>query len=129
VPIAIAPVLDFAPPNGLEILNPAFLLQFISASERHYPTLISAIEISSRHQVKLPPGYTYVSVPTGKSVRNAAGHFESHYSLTPDGQLVIDRVLSIGKDRHPADQYPALREVLLAAYMDMKTNVTAETKL
>jgi transglutaminase-like putative cysteine protease len=129
VPLAMGPVLHVVTPTGLDLVNPALLVQFISARERRYPTLIAAIEISWRHQLRPPTGYAFVSLPEGRRARNETGHFESRYELAPDGQLVVERVLRIERDLYPAAQYAALREILLAAATDLSAIATAELQL
>ena len=126
IPFAMAAQFSFKTPVGLDMLNLAFLTHFISTRTRQYPTLISAGEASWRQQIKLPAGYTYASVPKGRLVQNDAGRFESHYALTEDGQLVVERTLRIERDRYSADQYAALRQLLLEAAIDFGSTVTAQ---
>jgi hypothetical protein len=126
IPLSFDPRLQFEVPVGLDLLNPALLLSFISDSTRQYPTLIAAIQISSRHQVELPSGFKFVSFPKGRSIKNEAGSFESRYSMNDAGQVAVERELRIEQDRYAPEQYAALREVLLAATIDLEAGLTAE---
>ncbi|HZL99977.1 MAG TPA: hypothetical protein VFD43_06970, partial [Planctomycetota bacterium] len=129
VPLAMGKLIHFATPTGLDLVNPGLLVQFISAEERRYPALVAALEISWRHQVRLPAGYAFVSIPEGRTTRNDAGRFESSYLVGEDGQLVVERTVRIEHDRYPAERYAALREILVAASADLQAIVTAELQL
>ncbi len=128
VPLGTGPRIHFTTPTGLDLVNPALLVQFLSASERRYPTLIAALSVASRQRVELPPGYAFVALPEGRLTQTAAGRFESRYRVE-DGALVVERTLRIEEDRYPPEQYAALREILIAMSTDLQAIVTAELEL
>lgn len=129
VPVAMGKLIHFTTPTGIDLMNPGLVLQFISANERRYPALIAAIEVSSTHTLSLPKGYAFIEVPESHVTRNAAGQFESRYTLGSDGTLTVERKLRIEHDRYSAEAYPWLREILLACSTDMSRIVSAQLQL
>jgi transglutaminase-like putative cysteine protease len=125
IPIAMGPEIHFIAPVGIDIVNPQLIRDFLSSSERRYPTLIAAVELTWRYELQLPDGYVFDALPEGRMQVTPAGRFESSYSLTDDGRLLVERLLRIEHDRFRADEYGGLRTILRESVIDMNTILSA----
>jgi|GEM_PF-5707341 len=97
-----------------------------SLGERRHAVIAMASTTTWRTRVALPTGLAHGAPPEPVEKSTAAGRYTARYEVGEDGVLAIERELVIAKDRYAADEYPALRELLLAVLVDEERVLMAE---
>lgn len=106
-------------PVGTDFLSPQKAREFLSRTDRSFPTVVGAVSVSWRHVIRVPAGRS-ARLPKGRTVENAIGRFSSRYSTNADGSVVVERDLRIERDVVPPEQSPLLRDIFEATVEDAR---------
>ena len=112
----------FPVPYPAQFPFPDYFSDKVGLEERTHPLITTPERAEVRTWLKIPEGVR-VQLRQDVEVKNEVASFETHYTLTEEGEILVVRVLQIDTDELSPEAYPLYKEVISSLLEDAQAIV------